>query len=232
MSLTLVYYTSNREDEAFEEKIRTPLRSLSIPIISVSQKPIDFGHNISVGDQGVCDLNCLRQIQIGIEAANTDFILAAEADSLYPPEYFEFLPPTKTTCFRYPEIWVLKKWKPSQWKGGFYRKPHYEGAMICGREHWLRQLEKALKGWPQWYRPEKDKSGNWHSTTENNPPHVFPEFEVQWGNPTNGTRHIPVITVKTGDGQRKYTYTDRKEPPVDELPYWGSAENLRKELFG
>ena len=64
---TIIYYTSNKEDEAFEGKTRKKLLEVcgDIPIISVSQKPIDFGKNICVGDVGACDANLYRQIQIG-----------------------------------------------------------------------------------------------------------------------------------------------------------------------
>ena len=52
--LTLVYITSNRENEYFESKIiETMKESINgLPVVSVSQKPIDFGENICLGDIG------------------------------------------------------------------------------------------------------------------------------------------------------------------------------------
>jgi hypothetical protein len=45
--VTILYYTSNREDESFEKKIQENiLKQTDLPIISVSQKPINFGKNI------------------------------------------------------------------------------------------------------------------------------------------------------------------------------------------
>lgn len=88
--LTVIYYTSNREEKEFENKVKAKLLEVigKLPLISVSQKPIDFRKNICVGDVGVCDANLFRQIQIGCEAANTPFVISAETDCLYPPEYF------------------------------------------------------------------------------------------------------------------------------------------------
>ena len=197
-----------------------------MPVISVSQKPIDLGMNICVGDVGVCDLNTMRQLQIGIEAAKTDFIIVGEADCLYPPEYFAWEPEEKDVCFRYPNVYILHKWIGTKWGGGFRRKPHFEGAMICGREHWLRQLDVVLRGQPDWFRPPKDKSGNWHGTTPDMK-REFDTFKVGWGTPNPN----PVITLKTGDGQRKYTYWAKGEEAVDDIPYWGKASDLRRELF-
>ena len=56
MNKTIIYYTSNREDERFESRVRANLLKVcgNLPIISVSQKPIyGFGFNIPVGDVGV-----------------------------------------------------------------------------------------------------------------------------------------------------------------------------------
>ncbi|KKT37762.1 MAG: hypothetical protein UW26_C0025G0001, partial [Candidatus Collierbacteria bacterium GW2011_GWF1_44_12] len=49
--VTVLYYTSNREDEKFETRIRKNLLKNcgDLPIVSVSQKPIDLGRNICVG---------------------------------------------------------------------------------------------------------------------------------------------------------------------------------------
>jgi len=56
---TIIYYTANREDERFEQVIRENILRVSegLPIISVSQKPIDFGQNICVGNVGVSNQN-------------------------------------------------------------------------------------------------------------------------------------------------------------------------------
>ena len=97
--VTILYYTANVEDELFERKIRKNIlkNKGDLPIISVSQKPIDFGDNICVGEHEPCYLNLFRQIQIGLEKVRTTFIITTEADFLYPPDYFTFVPPETET---------------------------------------------------------------------------------------------------------------------------------------
>src|SRR5687768_2212371 len=106
---TIIYYTSNREDSKFESKVQeTLLKNCGgLPIISVSQKPIDLGTNICVGDMGVSGFNMFRQVQIACGAATTAFVISAEADCLYPPDYFEFSPPRLDACFRNSNLYVM-----------------------------------------------------------------------------------------------------------------------------
>lgn len=55
---TVVYYTSNKEHEYFENKVKKRLLKTigDIPLISVSQKPMKgFGKNICVGEKSFCD---------------------------------------------------------------------------------------------------------------------------------------------------------------------------------
>ena len=53
--LTIIYITANVVKEKFGEKVREKLLESAgdFPIISVSQKPMDFGENICVGEIGV-----------------------------------------------------------------------------------------------------------------------------------------------------------------------------------
>ncbi len=102
MDLTIIYYTSNKEKPDFEEKVRAELLRVcgDLPIISVSQKPIDFGKNICVGNVGASGFNMFRQVLIGCREAKTLFVISAEADCLYPPEYFKFIPERENICYR------------------------------------------------------------------------------------------------------------------------------------
>ena len=92
--LTVVYYSSCREDPVFEGKIRQALLDAigDLPLISVTQQPVDFGENICVGDVGRSGHNVFRQYQIGVQAATTRFVAPAESDALYPPGWFASRP--------------------------------------------------------------------------------------------------------------------------------------------
>jgi len=202
-NLSIVYYTSNAEDPMFEKRVRDNIsRVTNLPIISVSQKPIGFGKNFCVGDIGKSYLNEWKQILIGLKLAKTRFCIAAESDCLYPPEYFTFVPLAEDLVYRYSNVWAY--WKN---RNKFWRKPKCEGAQMCGREYWIERLESAL-------------------ASSNNPNEISTrifEKEGRWGG-------NPVITFLTGDGISTKT-SMCKEPPVDKLPYWGTASEIRERMF-
>jgi len=215
--LTIIYYTANREDEVFEAKIRAKLLEQigDMPLISVSQKPIEnFGTNICVGEQPYCDATAHRQLLIGLEAATTAFCIAAESDCIYPPEYFTFIPPTLDNVYRLDNIWLLFGWHGRQTKGLFWKKPLCEGAQMCGREQWITSLKYALRGINGWELKR--------------PPLVFKtRLQYSW------TSENPVVSFKSRNGLRKFagTYKADDKNPASELPYWGTANDLRKEFF-
>jgi len=207
---TIIYYTSNREDEALETRIRQILKKMSggIPIVSVSQKPIDFGENICVGDVGANDHNLYRQIQIACETAKTPFVLSAEADNLYPPDYFTFENPELGKIYRYKNIWILKYWRTF-----FVKKRWCEGAQIIDREYYLKLLEEELKGMPMWLNEKHPRTNPFRALGED-----FPRFG-------DGA----VISLKTGNGLRANTLTDNSQY-TRELPYWGNVKTVRRKL--
>lgn len=205
--LTVIYYTSNREDEAFERKIRARLLKAigNFPLISVSQKPINFGKNICVGEVGVSNQNAFRQFQIGAMSAKTPFVIAAEADCLYPKEYFEYIPENINQCCCYDNVWVMYK----NSKAGFVRKAYSGCAQVWGREILIRHINRRLKG-----------RGQWNPTLEHGSA-IPTMFRRQSWIYFHGK--IPVITIKTTGSQRS--------KGVQKLPFWGTAKKLRKELF-
>lgn len=207
---TIIYYTSNKEDEDFEAKVRQKLLEVSgdIPIISVSQKPIDFGKNICVGEVGASYLNLYRQVEIGCKEAKTPFVISAEADCIYPPDYFNFIPPNIGGCYLYNNILIL-----NSWESGYLAKNECFGAQITGREHYLKELKTSLEGKPQWSCARAD-----------DPRRLWVRHRWQ----LFGTKN-PVISIKTGNGINKYTKTCSIRH--ERVPYWGSSMALRKEFF-
>ena len=203
---TIIYYTSNREDENFEKKINQKLLEScgDIPIISISQKPIDLGKNICIGEHQPSNAMLFRQLLTGCEDATTPFVINAEADFLYCPEYFTFVPPKKDTIYRYANIRILYKWHY-----GYLHKIQSEGAQIAGREYLISLLKERLVGAPE--------------DTRFNPYKHVPVAMFEGGN--------ACVSFKTGDSLHKYVSVLR-ERSRPELPYWGKAEDLREEMFG
>lgn len=212
-TLTIIYYTSNMENPKFERKIQENILKNcgGLQIISVSRKPIDFGSNICIGEQPVCYSNLWKQQLIGLKEAKTEFCITAEADCLYPPEYFTFTPLVKNRVYRYSPVWAY--WENRR---KFWEKPRCEGAQMCGREYWIERLETVLgghKGWEPMDNPremvvkifDKRKEGTWT------------------GN--------PVVTFKTKHNISNKTSLT-KTPSVTTLPYWGDGVKLHERMFG
>lgn len=211
---TIIYYTSNQEGVSFERRIKDNiLKVTNLPIISISQIPIEFGDNFCVGEVGASGFNMFRQVQKACEIAKTRFVISAEADCLYPPDYFNFLPDRDDVCYRNNNLYVM-----GQWRKYFYKKN--EGAthaQIIGREYYLNVLNKLFKGAPAWSMKErnfpKERNGN---------DDVFDKVEFF-------TTENPVVQIKTTRSMRHYTHSDRT--PVYKIPYWGKGSTFRNKYY-
>ena len=96
MNKVIVYFTDSRLEEELDEAVRKQITKAAngIPIISVSQKPLDFGRNICVGIRPRNYLSLYKQLKIGIGATKKDSIVfTCEHDVFYHPSHFEFTPP-------------------------------------------------------------------------------------------------------------------------------------------
>lgn len=208
---TIIYYTSNRESPEFERKIQENLLKAcgNLPIISVSQKPIDLGTNICVGDVGASGFNCFRQILIACEAATTKFVISAEADCLYPPDYFTFVPPRDDVCYRNSNLYVMPDLRDYYFK----KSEGATHAQIIGRGFYIKRLKELFEGAPQWSMEEKNFPKERHRKAD-----IFDKIEY-W------ETENPVVQIKTHKGLRYYTHSDRT--PIPEIKYWGHGKPLR-----
>jgi len=216
---TIIYCSSCREDPLFEAKVKeTILKHCGgLPIISVTQKPIDFGKNICVGDSiGASGFNFFRQVQIGLMEAKTEFVISAESDCMYPPDYFTFRPERNDKCYRSSNLYVM----PDLRAYYFYKREGATHAQIVGREFYLNALNKLFEGAPQWSTEEKNFPKERHNLED-----VFADNDI--------IRHKeivnPVFQVKTHKGLRYYTHSDCT--PIAEIKYWGPGEPIRKWLI-
>ena len=85
----IIYYTDNRLDENIARESR---KTLILPVVCVSLKPMDFGRNIVINLlPGIITMT--KQILAGLEASMADVIFFCEHDVLYHPSHFDFIPP-------------------------------------------------------------------------------------------------------------------------------------------
>ena len=217
--LTVLHYTSNREKPEFSARIReTWLMSCGrLPIVTVSQKAIDgVGINICVGDVGVSNYNMFRQIQIGLSYVETPFVVSVEADCLYPPDYFQFVPIQLDACYRNSNVWVMPRYR-----NFFWHKP--EGAthaQVVGTDHYRARLAKLFEGCPDWSVEDRNFPKERHGLSD-----VFSIEETVYYETAN-----PVVQIKTKEAMRHHTHSTRVD--TNELPYWGDGASVRSAYLG
>lgn len=214
-SAVILYYSSNREHPEFEARVIDNLlrQSGGLPIISISQKPLDLGQNICVGEVGASGFNMFRQVQIGLMATEADLVISAEADCLYPPDYFQFRPPRLDVCYRNRNLYVM----PDRRAYFFYKPTGATHAQVVGRQFYLERLRRLFAGAPEWSEAEKNFPKERHRQED-----IFKGIQY-WS-----TEH-PVIQIKTHRGMRYYTHSERL--PIHELPYWGEGRALRERML-
>lgn len=215
MDATILYYSSNREHPEFEAKVVKKLLENcgDLPIISITHQPMNVGHNIVVGDVGVSGFNMFRQVLIGCLAARTRFIISAEADCLYPPDYFTFRPERDDVCYRNSNLYVM----PDRRDYFFWKKEGATHSQIVGRQFYIDRLTELFDGAPMWCPEEKNFPKERRRKED-----VFDAIEY-WQTDN------PVIQIKTHRGMRYYTHSERI--PIPDLQYWGSGKKLRKQMI-
>ncbi len=216
MKGVIVYVSSNREYPEFEQRIRDNIfeKCGDLEIISVTQKPIDFGRNIVVGDDiGVSGFNMFRQVLIGCQMTDADYIIACEADCLYPEDYFKFAPEVLDTPYRNRNVYVM----PQHRKFFYHKSEGATHAQIVGREFYIKVLNSLFKDAPEWSEEERN-----FPKERNGQNDVFGKINY-WSTDN------PVVQIKTSQSMRHHTHSDRT--PIYEIPYWGKGSDFRKKYY-
>jgi hypothetical protein len=104
MQKGIVYYSDSRLSEPILSTVQSHITWSGLPIVSVTLKPMEFGHNIVFdGKPGVNAM--FRQILAGIKASQADVIFLAEHDVLYHPSHWSFSPPRDDTYYYNVNVW-------------------------------------------------------------------------------------------------------------------------------
>ena len=207
--LTAIYYTAHLEDPAVEQAVReTHLESAGdIPIVSVSQQPLDFGTNICVGDVGISDMNAFRQLQIGIRAAKTKYVCNIEADFLYPPEYFQLVPARDDVLYIGSPLYVLFCQERNA-KRFYLKGAGSEGAIVADRLYLLSVMDTMLRDCPEW--------------APNGAPF---QFMFKLSSQQRFRLPNPILTFKTDNNMGRKT-PFRRRTETFSIPYWGTVDEV------
>lgn len=107
---TIIQCTDNSLSSEIAELCRRILvrEAHGQPIICVSQKPVDFGLNICVGEIGRSWTSLYKQLLSGVEAAETDWVVVVEHDCLYTSEHLSYEPGNKDVFHYNSNCWLVE----------------------------------------------------------------------------------------------------------------------------
>jgi len=222
----IVYYTDHRCEERLLWIVREQIeRSCNgMPIVSVSQSPLDFGKNVVINEKpGV--ITMFKQIVAGLEALDTDVAFLCEHDVIYHPTHFEFTPPADNTYYYNLNCWSVNL------KDG--RAVYYDSQRLsqicCDRKLLLECFKKKI---------EQIEEHGWHRKFGFEPgQHPPPRGVDNYGFQTFRSRE-PNIDVKHGSNLtyfRDNLDQFRKKPKnfqtADEVPFWGKTKKRFDRLL-
>ena len=224
--LSCIYLTANHAPKAFTKQLRDQLLEAleGLPLISVSKQPLDFGHNICVGDSPRSQANIYRAAMMGAMEAKTKYIAIAEDDVLYSPEHFKFRPKPQHWGYNM-NAWNLYTWGQPLFS---YKAPGGRrnlNGLICETDLFIIHMDERFQIWNDHNIDanifgEPGKYDNQLGTT----PYPSQSFYI---NPPNIVFSHQTNLQFEGLGTRKAHGNIR----ATEIPYWGRAEEVVK-LYG
>jgi hypothetical protein len=147
--IAIIYLTHDALDSEIANFCRQKLLEAAedLPIISVSQTPLDFGLNVCVGDIGRSWRSIYVQLCAGLQATNARYVAVAEHDCLYTHEHFLHTP-LDPGCFDYNRNCWLVQWKSTrkdlEGMYSYWPKRIAMSQTVCWRESLLQAVSERL----------------------------------------------------------------------------------------
>ena len=244
---TIFYLTDNSlEDDGLGEKFRELIRKAAgdIPILSVSQKPLDFGTNICVGDIGRSGSSMEYQVIVGMREIKTKWVIMAEHDCIYSSEHFNWTPPDTDRFWYNDNVWLCQLRHDDPEKAAAYngmfsyiRHRRVQSQLIAYTPQLLKATENryGIERDPAWLmkyplgRMGEPGSANFkHTMKLLNDPSIehlrkrIKEYLTEWGGADFKTK-IPNIDVRHGKnltGHRRGNHRRMRLEP------WGTLAEI------
>jgi len=147
---TIIYLTDNSLDGRIAALCRRKLLEVAEgrPIVSVSQRPVDLGRNVCLGEIGRSWLSLYRQLAAGCEAAETDWVMVAEHDCLYTPEHLAYQPADPGVFWYNDNRWLVQQGGNHPELDGMYS--WWPGSLalsqlVCRRDLLLASVRERLE---------------------------------------------------------------------------------------
>jgi hypothetical protein len=227
--LTILYYTANKEPEGFMKRLQDHLRTVigNAEIVSVSQKPIQFGRNTCIGEVGMSLYNLYYQALLAVREAHTPYVAIAEDDMAYTKEHFAYRPPENTLGYD------VNKWALFTWSHKVFSKRHNRRVMsmlTAPRLLLLNTLEERYKK---------------YHTVESIPPDIYRYY---WGEPGRFENNAGITPLQTEMYECKtpsiaffteqslgFQYLGKRkklgDTQTESLEPWGTAERTYEDFY-
>lgn len=160
MNTTVLYLTDNQLDSNIERVCKKYLLQAikDLPLVSVSQKPIDLGQNISVGELPRSSLSICKQMKVGLSLIKTPFVAIAEHDCIYTDEHFKFIPPDKEKFWYNDNVWFVQYGRDKFGDGhgmfSIIKNRKANSQLICSTEQLIKSTDDRIEMMedPDWLR--------------------------------------------------------------------------------
>lgn len=217
--LTILWYSCNKVPEILSQKVKEQIKYAApdIPIVSITQKPIDdMGTNVCVGDIGQSLKNVYIQALEGAKLAKTKYVACCEDDTFYIPGHFT----AYGLCCKAPFVYNTNRWNCHTNHGGLYtyrRRPVF-GMCLAVREILIKCIEDRL---------------------------MSNGIEADWGEPgiyesrfglheydyTTFETTEPCLVIAHKDNTTGVKLKGKDADPVEVLPPWGNGKALLKHVY-
>jgi len=222
--LTLLYYTANVVDPTLGQRCLDQLVHAcpNTPIVSVSQKPIQVGMNICVGEIGRSLQNIYMQVLAGARQVKTKYVALVEDDCLYVPDHFNHRP-SSDQVFAY----NLNRWLLHADRGNVYsyRKRAILSQCIAPTQLLVECLaQREGRDIPKKYSGEMGMFEGKLGLKEY-------QYETFYSTEPN----VVVCHEKNTSGRKTWgkDQPEAYDGPVQKtIQPWGDAEELLSKLFG
>ncbi len=227
MTKGIIFYTDNRIKNPIKARVESTILSAELPVVSVSLKPLDFGHNIVIHGMERGYITYLTQINAALISSSSDYVFFCEQDVLYPKSHFDFQPARNDIFYYNSNVW---KWEFGHKKVVTYDRMLPLSCLCVNREfaleHYGARLELAQKRADELTSREPDLARKWgyEPGTKKKKRGGFSDDDFEtWESefPVIDIRHVGTFSPpKCTLGSFKYPPKNWREMAIAKLPGW------------
>lgn len=199
-------------------------------LITITQKPMQWGRNICVGAIGASIYNVYRQILVGAKAATTPYVACCEDDTLYSASHFAHRPALDTFAYNL-NRYVITRRQADDGKGRhafFYWRRRTQMAMcIAPRQFLIETLEERFEKYPTPVPHEIAKKTGWGEPGR---------YEKNLGLTPRKLEYFrsaqPNVTFNHGDSLMGRRAVKPDDVIAQAIEPWGEANALWRQVYG